>query len=905
MRRHRRFHYALPLVALLALAAFALCPPTTSAASAFKTFPASGGNAVIPLPADFDGDGATDIATFDPATGVVSFLPSSSAFNGSPRSIPTGVTVPDAQPLAADFDGDLTDDPALLFFNGLRWVAALHTSRDGLTHYYSFPFGAPAFIALTADVDGDGLADPLVYRPATGAIYALLSSRGFSADDDNLFAVYTGIANGKPFVVDYDHGVGSKDDTRGNYPRGRDFLDDLAVLGENGSIYIVTSHYGLYNNMARIDGLAEGGDTPVVGDFDGDGIKDVAVYRPGSGESGGQFRALLSSRDFSLVVMLTYSLGSSGAPTQDVPVVGRYDLDYKTDFGVYRRGSAGEWQVAFSEGSLNVAPTTYPSRRYGMAMANWDDSLKTCYASGVGLTPDPSNGHPFAPGSVMPCRNEMFYEDDGVSEMAQTLTRDGVTYRLHPYAMNVSWGDYLDPRSNMLLFMFKYMAASGISDSDKPFHLVYAHDIPGAIQVAYDQSLCNLIPDTSKCQDPDGGRRLVFTDHSVIFQRAALKRWLIQNRQGPSRDPRRWYTFLVGSEMDGYAQTSPDTYARILRDYTRFLAEVRDEIKAQYGITVHPAIVMSSAAMGCNYIVGPNTIDCDHRPRRGNEPYLWPAVEAYYTAVLQKLTRPLDIDFDGDGNTTDDYETWTPDDVRNFLDFFQYYSLDPFFNHPLGGDALIGKAGDPGLAQIDDFANQYANRLREVGQNYYNLRGCWDAASGQYEACRRPLLLPQMGTRYWGTTGQGWEGPHCPTTPPQQVCDYDDRYPYDQIRYTVLYVTARLTQTLMRNLDANPGHIAAWAYWQGIDTQQTLDPTSRKTWGSLESSVEPALDFDKVCDGSGCRKTNVRFTPVGQVYVAAAAGDFDVQPAAFLYTGNGDRLSGTMRLTLPRPAWWP
>ncbi len=906
----RPLRHLVPLLALLALAAFALCPPTTRAASStvWKTFPATGGDAIIPIAGDFDGDGVSDIATFDPATGTWAFLPSSSAFTGSPRTAAIALTIPDAQPFVGDFDGDLVDDPALVYFNGLRWIAALRTSRDGLTHFYSFPFGAPAFSAFSADVDGDGRADPLVYRPATGAVYALLSSRAFSARDDDFFAIYTGIPNGKPFVVDYDHGVAGKDDARGAYPRGRDFLDDLAVLAPNGAISVFTSHYGAYNNMLRVDGLAQGSDTPVVGDFDGDGIKDVAVYRPGTGENGGQFRVLLSSRDFSLDAMLTYNLGSSDGTANDVPVVGRYDLDYKTDFGVYRRGAAGpgQWQVAFSEGSLNTPGTTYPSSRYGMAMANWDDSLKTCYASGVGLTPDPGNGHSFAPGSVMPCRNEMFYEADGVSEMAQTMTRDGVTYRLHPYAMNVTWGDYLDPRSNMLLLMFKYMSVSGLDVSERPYHLVYAHDIPGAIQVTYDQDLCDLIPDTSKCQDPDGGRRLVFTDHSVIFQRSALKRWLIHNRQGPSRDPRRWYTFLVGSEMDGYAQTSPDTFVRILRDYTRFLAEVRDEIKARYGITIHPVIVMSSAAMGCNYIVGPNTIDCDHRPRRWREPYLWPAVEAYYTAVLQKMTRPLPIDFDGDGRTTGDFEEWTASDVANFLDFFQYYSLDPFFNHPLGGDALIGKPGVPAVEQIDDFANQYADRIRDVAQNYYNLRGCWDPASGAYEACRRRTVLPQLGTRYWGTRGQGWEGPHCPTTPPQQVCDYDDRYPFDQIRYSVLYVTARLTQTLMRNLDANPGDVAAWAYWQGIDTNQTLDPTSRKTWGSLEASVEPVLDWDKVCDTGGCRKENVRFTPLGQVYLAAAAGRFDFKPAAFTYTGNRDTLSGSMRLTLPRPtAWWP
>ncbi len=898
----------LPLLALLALAAFALCPPTTRAASStvWKTFPATGGDAIIPIAGDFDGDGVSDIATFDPATGTWAFLPSSSAFTGSPRTAAIALTIPDAQPFVGDFDGDLVDDPALVYFNGLRWIAALRTSRDGLTHFYSFPFGAPAFSAFSADVDGDGRADPLVYRPATGAVYALLSSRAFSARDDDFFAIYTGIPNGKPFVVDYDHGVAGKDDARGAYPRGRDFLDDLAVLAPNGAISVFTSHYGAYNNMLRVDGLAQGSDTPVVGDFDGDGIKDVAVYRPGTGENGGQFRVLLSSRDFSLDAMLTYNLGSSDGTANDVPVVGRYDLDYKTDFGVYRRGAAGpgQWQVAFSEGSLNTPGTTYPSSRYGMAMANWDDSLKTCYAGGLGV--GDVNGDGIRPGDVIPCSRELYYEANGVSEMAQTMTRDGVSYRLHPYAMDVAWGNYLDPRANNQLFMFKYMGATApMTDAQRSSYLSYPQDVPGSIQVQFDLGACNPNQE-DHCQDPDGGRRLVLTDHSSIWKRAEFKQWLIANRQGPSHDPRRWYAFLVGSEMDYYAQTSPDTYVRILRDYTRFLVEVRDEIKAKYGITVHPTLVLSSAAVGCIFITQTQRMFCNYRHGNTPDEDTWVPTAAYYTAVLQRMTRPVDIDFDRDGNTTGDYEHWSQADADQFLEFFTSYSLDPFLNHPLDGDAFLGQPGHPGVADVQAFGAAFAGIIRETADRFYNLPGCWNPGTGQFEACRRPTVLPQLGTHYFGFNGQSWPSSPCPTVSPDKVCNSIDTPPFDDARYNVLYNVARLTQAALAELDRRPGNVAAWAYWDGVDTRYAVDPVSHSPWGSLHAALEPLVDWDPVCDQGGCQKANVRLTPLGEVYFALAAGNPNFAPGPFTYVGNNDPVSGTMTVQLTRPlSWWP
>lgn len=94
------------------------------------------------------------------------------------------------------------------------------------------------------------------------------------------------------------------------------------------------------------------GDTPVVGDFDGDGKADPTVWRPPEGGQSAVHLMLLSG------TTPPYDYGQaqfkdSGWPILgDIPVEGDFDGDGKTDVAIWR-GSNGVWIIAKSSSDFN------------------------------------------------------------------------------------------------------------------------------------------------------------------------------------------------------------------------------------------------------------------------------------------------------------------------------------------------------------------------------------------------------------------------------------------------------------------------------------------------------------------------------------------------------------------------
>lgn len=216
-------------------------------------------------------------------------------------------------PVAGDFDGDRLADPALYWEEtGLAqagtWAFLLSArgyqrlDRPGLQ-------GSAGWSAMAGDVDGDRLADPVIYEPASAAWSALLSSAGdYRVTVNNLLGGigwsglmgdFDGDSKADPAVCDAVAGRWIiRLSTAGyglvafeGFPTGDgwriltgDFdgdnkADPAACRTISGTWSVMLSSMG----YARIDIphlVGEEGDVPLAADFDGDGLADPAVCRP-------------------------------------------------------------------------------------------------------------------------------------------------------------------------------------------------------------------------------------------------------------------------------------------------------------------------------------------------------------------------------------------------------------------------------------------------------------------------------------------------------------------------------------------------------------------------------------------------------------------------------------------------
>lgn len=244
--------------------------------------------------ADFTNDGSAEISVYRPSEGNWHQLNSTTnGYSVSKWGIATDKLAP------ADYDGDGRTDLAV-FRDGVWYV-----SRSSNAQVQIVNFGLPGDLPRPGDFDGDGLADISVFRPSNGTWYRLNSSNG------SFGAIQFGANGDVPMLGDYDsdgrtdftifrpstsrwftfrssdnqvseNAFGSPGDIPVNGDFHGDSRSDLAVFRPSNRTWYIARPTGIpgQNFDAVQFGLAT--DVPVPADYDNDGKTDVAIYRNGT-----------------------------------------------------------------------------------------------------------------------------------------------------------------------------------------------------------------------------------------------------------------------------------------------------------------------------------------------------------------------------------------------------------------------------------------------------------------------------------------------------------------------------------------------------------------------------------------------------------------------------------------------
>lgn len=198
--------------------------------------------------------------------------------------------------------------------DSVAWVDAggLWGLWDGLyedASVSSFYFGNPGDLPFMGDWDGDGVATPGLYRQSDGFVYVRHSNTQGNADSEFFF----GDPGDVPLVGDFDG------DGRDSVSIWRPSEARVFVINELG-----TDGAGL--GAAEFDFFfGDPGDTPFVGDFNGDGLDTVGLYRESTG-------FVYLSHSLTGSIDLSFSFGNPG----DRILVGDWDGDGDDTVAIYR-----------------------------------------------------------------------------------------------------------------------------------------------------------------------------------------------------------------------------------------------------------------------------------------------------------------------------------------------------------------------------------------------------------------------------------------------------------------------------------------------------------------------------------------------------------------------------------------
>jgi len=281
--------------------------------------------------ADFNGDGMDDIASFTGTGGNWHVtLSTGTNFNGPGSGIWQGHGGGVSNNAVADFNGDGMADMAGFTGTGGNWHVTLSTGTNfngpgsGTWRGHG---GGPNNNAI-GDFNGDGMADMAGFTGTGGNWHVTLST------GTNFNGPGSGTWQG--------HGGGPNNNAIGDF-NGDGMADMAASTGSGGKWHVTLSTGTNFNGSGSGTWQGHGGDlgNNVVADFNGDGMADMAGF---TGTGGNWHVTLSTGTNFTGVGSGTWQ-GHGGGPNNNA--VGDFNGDGMADMAG-STGSGGKWHVTLS-----------------------------------------------------------------------------------------------------------------------------------------------------------------------------------------------------------------------------------------------------------------------------------------------------------------------------------------------------------------------------------------------------------------------------------------------------------------------------------------------------------------------------------------------------------------------------
>jgi hypothetical protein len=235
----------------------------------------------------------------------------------------------------------------------LQWY--LRNSRSpGVPDFSVFAYGAPGWIPLTGDWDGNGTFTPAVFDPTT-ATFFLRNSNSAGFPDAGIIPY--GAPGWTPVAGDWDG----------------DGTTTIGVVDPTGTWYLRNSNTPGAPDLAPFAYGAPGW-VPVVGDWDGNGTTTVGMFDP----FGNWYLRNRNSPGAPDVPVFAYGVGSWK------PVVGDWNNDGTTTVGVFDPSATWYLRNSNGPGAPDLGPFAYGAGGWAPLAGDWDNASALRAADGVG-----------------------------------------------------------------------------------------------------------------------------------------------------------------------------------------------------------------------------------------------------------------------------------------------------------------------------------------------------------------------------------------------------------------------------------------------------------------------------------------------------------------------------------------